>query len=219
MIICHSRKFIFFSNPKTGSETLRAMLDPWSEVPIVAWNQRLPERPFYPHMSPVEAEWAFDSLGWDFSAYTRITTVRNPYPRLVSLYRMICEVDGLWQLRRSTGLGLPGFAGWLRGTRPDGRGGGGRRHQRWRKFGTWSAQHWCADRITHTIRLEHLEQDLEPVMTALGISPGSIPHLNRRGNVTLSDWYDPRLTALVAKRYAWDLAQYGYDPPMAQQVA
>ena len=40
MIICHSRRFIFFSNPKTGSETMRALLAPFAEEPVVAYRDR-----------------------------------------------------------------------------------------------------------------------------------------------------------------------------------
>lgn len=219
MIICHSRKFIFFSNPKTGSESLRSLLEPWSEEPIVSWNRRIPERPFYAHMSPVEAEWTFEAKGWDFSSYTRITTVRNPFDRLVSLYRMIREVDGIWQLRRTMGLGTPSFASWVTGTKTSGRGGGGRTHQRWRRFGTWSAEHWCAGRIDHMLRLEHLEEDFEPVAIALGISPGDLPHKNARGTVDLSDWYDAGLTDVVSGRYRWDMNRFGYVPPRLTQAA
>lgn len=213
MIINHSRKFIFFSNPKTGSETVRKVLAPWSEEPIVAFNQRIPERPFYPHMSPTEAAWIFDDRGWDFQSYTRITCVRNPYDRLVSLYRMICDVDGVWQLRKSMNFGPPSFGRWLRASRPDGRGGGGRRHQRWRRYGAWSAKTWCADQIDHVLRLEHLNTDLERVFTELGISAGDVPHINRRGHICYSDWYNQTLSDLVQTRYSWDLAAFDYQPP------
>lgn len=219
MIICHSRKFVFFSNPKTGSESLRRLLAPWSEEQIVPWVDLSEQTPFYPHMPPEEAEAVFTARGWRFDDYLRMTCVRNPYPRLVSLYRMICDADGLWRLRRQLWLGRPGFARWLRGTRPDGPGGGGRPHQRWRRYGTWSAQAWCAGRITHTLRLEHLEEDIAPVLAELGIAPGSIPHLNARGCDDWADWYDPASRDLVARRYAWDLAQFGYRAPALRRAA
>lgn len=214
MIICHSRRFIFFSNPKTGSESLRKLLEPWNEETIVPYRQRSASRVFYPHMSPAEAAGAFDAKGIPFDSYTRITCVRNPYTRLVSLYRMIAAVDGVWRLRRQIGMGQPNFAGWLHGTRPDGRGGGGRAHQRWRKYGTWSAQAWCAGRVTHVLRLEHLAQDLPPVLAGLGIAPSGLPRINARPDIDLSDWYDGRTAALVATRYAQDLSDYGYDMPV-----
>jgi hypothetical protein len=164
-------------------------------------------------MPPEEAAWEFEARGIPFDSYTRVTCVRNPYTRLVSLYRMIGAVDGVWRLRRQTGLGQPAFGTWLRQTRPDGRGGGGRAHQRWRRFGTWSAQAWCAGRVNHVLRLEHLEEELPAVLAALGIAPSELPRINARSEVDVASWYDAPLVALVAERYAHDLKHYGYGLP------
>jgi hypothetical protein len=211
MIICHSRRFILFSNPKTGSESLRHLFANWSEEEVVPYRHRTDPHQFYPHMPPAEAAAAFAQKGLNFGDYERVTMVRNPFDRLVSLYRMIAEVDGLWRLRRGFGLGQQSFPNWLASTRPDGRGGGGREHQRWRRFGTWSAEAWCAGKITHVVRLEHLAQDLAPVLTALDLAPGAMPHVNARPPIRLEDYYDPHSIALVRRRYASDLRTFGYD--------
>ncbi len=214
MIVCHSRRLIVFSFPKTGSETLRAVFAPLAEEPVRPWRQTSRLYPFYPHMSPLEARMLFRRRGWDFDGYRRVTCVRNPYPRLVSLYRMIRQVDGLWHLRARLGLPVPGFRDWLRASRPDGRGGGGRRHQRWRRYGTWSAHAWChapdgAPLVTDILRLDHLDSDLPPLMSALGMEPPAVfPVLNRRPGPDWRLWYDADTTALVARRYAWELAKF-----------
>lgn len=214
MIVSHSRRFIVFSFPKTGSESLRALLAEYGEEPVRPWRTRSRLYPFYPHMPPVEAARVFRARGWDFGAYRRITVVRNPYPRLVSLYRMIAEVDGLWQLRRRAGLPVPSFATWLAGTRPDGRGGGGRPHQRWRRYGAWSAQSWIHDAagrvlVTDVLRLENLTAELPPLLDSLRLPrPGSLPTVNARPRTRWQDWYGPAEAALVARRYAWDIASF-----------
>lgn len=195
------------------------MLTPWSEETITPYRQMPRAGPFYPHMSPAEAAAAFARQDRDLRDYTTLTCVRNPFDRLVSLYRMIAEVDGIWQMRRSFGIGIPSFDSWVRASRPDGRGGGGRAHQRWRRYGTWSAEHWCAGRIDHVIRLEHLKTDLEPALNAIGISPSRAPHLNGRGPVETSRWYDASLIKVVSDRYAFDLDRFGYAPPIAQAAA
>lgn len=227
MIISHSRRLIVFSFPKTGSESLRALLAPLAEEPVLPWRQRSRLCPFYPHMPPREAAAAFRARGWDFDGYRRVTVVRNPYPRLVSLYRMICEVDGLWTLRRRLGLGVPSFGRWLAGTRPDGRGGGGRPHQRWRRFGAWSARSWIHDEdgrplVTDVLRLEHLEAELPPVLSALDLSPPqNLPVLNAREPVAWESWYGDAERALVAARYAWDLETFYRNraPPRRHPLA
>jgi len=71
----------------------------------------------------------------------------------------------------------------------------------------------------HLRRLEQLEADIAPVLAELGIAPGSIPHLNARGADDWRDWYDPGSTALVARRYAWDLSQFGYHVPSQRRAA
>ncbi|PRX33914.1 Sulfotransferase family protein [Meinhardsimonia xiamenensis] len=214
MIVSHSRRIVFFSFPKTGSETLRSLLAPIGEEPVLPYHSRSRLYPFYPHMPPREAEAVFRARGWDFSAYRRITVVRNPYPRLVSLYRMILEADGLWRLRRRLGLGVPDFERWLVSTRPDGRGGGGRAHQRWRRFGTWSARAWLHDAkgrplVTDVLRLERLATDLLPLLADLGLAvPAQLPMINARPRVDWRSWYGEMTRALIARRYAWDLQTF-----------
>ena len=217
MIISHAHRFVFFSNPKTGSESLRALLEPYNEVPVRPWRETTLAQPFYPHMPPREALPVFRANGWDWEGYRRITCVRNPYPRLVSLYRMIAEVDGVWKLRARLGLGVPSFARWLAATRPEGRGGGGRSHQRWRRYGTWSAGAWTHDAhgrrlVTDTLRLERLADELPEVLADLGLPRDlSLPHVNARPATDWRGWYDGATHGLVARRYAWDLRNFHYS--------
>ena len=217
MIISHTHRFVFFSNPKTGSESLRALLQPYNEVTVQPWRETSQSQPFYPHMPPREALPIFRAKGWDWEDYRRITCTRNPYPRLVSLYRMIADVDGIWKLRRKLGLGVPSFERWLASTRPDGRGGGGRSHQRWRRFGTWSAGAWTHDAQGHRLvpdilRLEHLSEDLPALLERLGLPQDlTLPHVNQRPQTDWTDWYSADTHSLVARRYAWDLDNFQYS--------
>lgn len=217
MIISHTHRFIFFSNPKTGSESVRALLAPLNEEPIGAWRDRTTQHPFYAHMSPAEAQLSFADKRWPFEAYRRITCVRNPYPRLVSLYRMIAEVDGVWKLRRRLGLGQTSFPRWLQEVQPDGSGGGGRMHQRWRRFGAWSARTWTTDTkgnrlVTDILRLEHLDTELSALLADMNLPVHDpLPRKNIRPPTDWTRWYSPHTRALVAGRYAWDLKRFDYS--------
>jgi hypothetical protein len=90
MRISHKYKFIFFANPKTGSETVRKILDPYADIrpeydfPIVSSSN-----PYYSHMPPIELKKVFLTKGLNFEEYFKFTMVRNPWARLVSLYEMI----------------------------------------------------------------------------------------------------------------------------------
>ena len=56
MRISHRHRFVFFANPKTGSSSVREVIDPYSDVcPPRNYAMRTSENPFYPHMPPAEA--------------------------------------------------------------------------------------------------------------------------------------------------------------------
>jgi hypothetical protein len=89
MRISHRYKFIYYSIPKTGSESVRQLLDPLSDVKIVAYSQITSKQPFYSHMRPVEVNRVFKTLNYDISKYFSFATVRNPWKRMASLFYMI----------------------------------------------------------------------------------------------------------------------------------
>lgn len=214
MIICHSRRFIYFSNPFCGSGRVRALLDPWNEEPIVSYAQRIPERPFYTHMSPTEAEWTFDALGLNFGDYRRITSLRSPFDRLPEVYEEIERSDRIWRMRKRSGVGIPTFESWLARTRPNGRGAGGRVHQRWRRFGTWSAEEWCAGRITRVLCCHRMNEDLGALLTELGIAPSKPLPPGCDGNAELGHaLLTQGSVTMIAQRYAREIQQYGFQPP------
>lgn len=216
MIISHTHRIVFYSNPKTGSESLRSLLAPLNEEPVRPWKNCTSRHPFYPHMPPTEALNVFAAMGWNFAQYRHITCVRNPFPRLVSLYEMIREVDGVWALQNRLGFSPPSFQKWLERTRPNGLGGGGRSHQRWRRFGAYSADAWCAGLVPFVLRLEHLEQEWPVLIARLGLPVSyEVPHENKRVTRNWAEYYDSATTPIVMNRYAKDLQRFGYHPPTA----
>lgn len=90
MRISHKYKFIFFANPKTGSETVRKILDPYSDIKSdFDYPKITTQNPFYSHMPPKEVKVLFQERELNFDKYYKFTLVRNPWSRLVSLYEMI----------------------------------------------------------------------------------------------------------------------------------
>lgn len=211
MIVSHARRFVLFPDPLGGSPLLVNGLESFGDPEIVGQKPGMAGRPFFTDMSPVEAEWAFDSLDLPFRSYIRIAVIENPFSRMVRLYERIAENDPLWIVRKRAGFRARDFCSWLQTTNTEGFGAAGRHGPRWRRFGSWSAKHWCGDHITHVIRQEAIEDDLHPVLAALGLAPAFDTGFARGPKpIRLNDYYNERSTALIKERYAWDLAQFGY---------
>jgi Sulfotransferase family len=84
--ISHKHKFIFLALPRTGSTTVRKILDDYSDIKSVHITQVTQQFPFYHHISARELKRIFDKRRWDWFAYQRFCVVRNPFDRVVSLY-------------------------------------------------------------------------------------------------------------------------------------
>lgn len=75
MRISTSKRFLFLSNPRCGSNSIAAMLAPYSEQ--IAADDHLPA---------CQASIFITALGWRWDDFYTFTTVRNPWDRMVSAY-------------------------------------------------------------------------------------------------------------------------------------
>ena len=211
MRISKRHQFIFFANPRTGSESMRALLDLIRGVQAVS---RLPGRLLHDHMRPLEARPLFLQMGWDFDRCYRFVTVRNPWRRLASVYAMAQAINE---------GALPPFPAWLENTRPDGPGGGGNGNgeQLYLKYGTYSLSAFAGDgqgnlMVHDVFRMEDfgtlpsvLRQRGVPIPKHLGV-----PHYNfTRGTVDYRRLYTDKAIELVRRRYAEDIERFGYEFP------
>jgi len=212
MRISHRYKFIFFCNPKTGSESVRELLGPYSDVSSTIYLKRTPENPFYSHISPVETRNIFMKFGWDFDSYTKFVFVRNPWARLVSLYEMIYQ-------KASAGINKPDYPSWLYTVLPYGPGAGGEDWKRWRKYGSYSLDNYASDEtgkllVDKVIRLEDIDTELPAFLLKLGIPEAEklhIPHINARIKQHYAVYYTEAAREYVARMYKYDIEHYGYE--------
>lgn len=86
MRISHKYRFVFLANLRTGSTTVRSILDHYSDIKSVHITQISERFPFYHHISAQELKPIFEERGWDWSKYKKFCVIRNPYDRIVSLY-------------------------------------------------------------------------------------------------------------------------------------
>lgn len=216
MRISHQYKFIFFSNPKTGSTSLRDLLTPYSDLQEVQYTERTEYNPFYAHITPKEVKEIFLLKNWDFDKYFKFTFVRNPWARLVSLYKMIESGK-----KRSKQESLPDFNLWVKTIKPFGIGGGGDPYkQRWRVYGTYSIEHYIKDDfdnilVDKVIRLEDIDQEIIPLLKQLNIpNPENIvvPQKNKRQykSQSYTDFYQKETIQYVEKLYKYDIEKFKY---------
>ncbi|MEM9821051.1 MAG: sulfotransferase family 2 domain-containing protein [Bacteroidota bacterium] len=211
MRISHRYQFIFFANPKTASSSVRQFLNPYTDVhPALTYLDRSPENPFYPHISPQETRSHFQDLGWDFNGYNKFVFVRNPWARLVSLYEHI---------QRDFQEPIP-FKEWLYTIRPDGSGGGGEDHHRWRKYGAYSIEHYIKDGngnilVDKIIRMEDIQKALRPFLAAMGLPKvydAPLNHSNKgKRKQVYQKYYDEESKAYVHEWYRYDIVNYDYS--------
>jgi hypothetical protein len=240
MRLSTQHKFIFFANPKTGSDSVRAFLDPFSDIKSVTYREITTENPFYSHIRPVEVKAILSKWGWSYDEYFRFTFVRNPWSKLVSLYEMIREVDRRSVRRRVAGAldhsrrgrfvravksalfasehEPPPFKDWLRTIQTDGAGAGGFEHQRWRRYGTYTLDNYVSDEdgqwlVDEVIKLEELNETLFATLERIGILTDqlTIPHRNARKHRPYQSYYDDESRDLVRTMYASEIERFGYE--------
>jgi len=210
MRISHKSHLIYFSIPKTGSESVREFLDPISEEKIVHFTEISESTPFYSHMRPCEVKNVFFKKGWNFDVYMRVATVRNPWARLASLYKMMCRNWGdRWQGT---------FAEWVYGLDPTGR-STNHMPEKWYAHGLMSMTNFLSDKngelmVDRIFRIEDQTTDFHTLLITRAGAPLNEQRLMHTNQAEQSyEWqtmYSKETQAHVAELYADDIARFGY---------
>lgn len=82
MRISHKYKFIYIAVTKTGSTTLRHLLNKYSDI-----KSKNDQGEFRHHAKAEELKRTFQEKGWSWDDYFKFTVVRNPVSRLHSIYK------------------------------------------------------------------------------------------------------------------------------------
>ena len=219
MRISHRHRFVFFASPKTGSRSVRKLLDPHAEIHGRRAHHVTAEFPFYNHMRPIELRDVFKERGWDFEGYYKFVMVRNPWSRLVSLYEMFAFREGrlLSRLRRRK-TRHQGFREWVRTLDPEGeRGAAPTSGKSVIRVGTSTYVGFAGDEdgrplVDEVIKLEEIESRLLPLLERIGVPPPrQVPRIGRgRYPGHYRDFYDDETRELIGALYEQDIERFGY---------
>lgn len=199
MIVSHELKLIFIGIPRTGTLTVRQILDPYTAHPLLPQHQNfsLPmghaER--VDHATARELRAHLGEQVW--RDYFKFTIVRNPWDRVASWFN--CDYF------RRQGIG---FEDWLVG--------GGLGNPDYSINHIAPAALWLLDEqgrlaVDFVGRYETYRQDLLYALERVGIRLQDIPHLNASRKSDYRDLYNARTRDIVANYYAEDIARFGYS--------
>lgn len=220
VLVSHTNEFVFLKTRKTAGTSVEMCFEPActgigspvveetqtriSEYGIVGARLVPEKKPKWLYWktnlwrSHVPAHKVKSALGAGvFDRYTKISCVRNPFDRCVSLFhwRGLTEKD-FASTKRS-------FNDFLK-------------NQRWpddRKV-THVNDAYVID---HMIRFENLREDIEAVAKAVGvdIDPDALPHTKstaqKRKEHAVADYYDEDTIEIVKSRLAWVFDRFPYS--------
>jgi hypothetical protein len=229
MKISHKHNFVFFANPKSGSSTMRALLDPFSDVSGIPFPEITSDMPFHVHMQPVEAKAAFTKKKWDYDSYFKFATVRNPWARLVSLYEHIYSPKPRYDVSLKAKvmhwfkhMNRPDFKIWLLAVDPNGKGAVSDSHPgaRWRQYAAYSIDSYVSDEdgnvlVDEILKLENLGSLLPNVLEKLHLPADAASNIivrNQRNNGSkYKDYYDEESIEFIKTHYWFEIENFGYQ--------
>jgi len=214
MRISHSHKFIFFATPRTGSTTIRNVLDKYSDISSILISDITKDFPFYHHISALELKRIFECRGWNWDSYEKFCFVRNPYDRVVSLYHHYLRMRKNWKVRNmktfKTKLKFiitrpPSFRDYVMNINTNDR------------LPTSLESFLCDEDgkflVNEILMYENLKDDLQRFLKKLNISvtPEEIPHLNASADrKQYRQYYDEELIKKVKNLYEYEFKRFKY---------
>lgn len=220
MRISHQYKFVFLATPRTGSTTIRNVLDQYSDIISVRISQKSREFPFYDHISAPELKRVFDKNEWVWEDYSSFCVVRNPYDRVVSLYhhhlKMRDRRDNKFFLTnvKDALTPAPSFKKFVFAINP-------------RKRLTTALEYFIGAQdgakplVNDVLQFERLEQDIPNYLGKLGleISAEDIPHLNAsESRNDYRKYYCEDTRKRVSELYRYEIERFGYSFSATEQT-
>ena len=216
MRFSRKHKFVLISNWRCGCSTVADLFAPYSEFDYKHSSkcQDLLGIPYgkVVHWPAKRVRALFKKNGLNWDKYIKITTIRNPWARIVSLFHYkFGRKNGVKNAKkRFTEFVINELPRWQKGIR-----------NRWKSYEMIHDQRGRKI-VDYVVRIEKLEKDLKPIIEK------HFPHFQidygTRRNTTNHDhysyYYNSRTKKIVADMFAWDIKKYKYKfekPPQPIQ--
>lgn len=206
MRISHKYKLIFLSNPKTGSTSIRNVLDPISEI-----KSGITDKNLFHHLKAKDAVEYLKKQGYEWNEYISITTIRNPYARAVSNYfyskpdkngKHFYDKD--YDVNSKFGID---FNSWLKM----------RLENKTSMAGLISYEEFCCDDngnclVDFVFPIERIDELLPSILSRLGIVyDKKIPVVNTTEHESYKTYYNDESIKMIKDKYKKDIEVGGYE--------
>ena len=192
MRMSHKNKWLYIAPPKTGSETLRGVLDKYTNIMGVGPKEDKKEFPPYTHATAHDLQICFKAQGWDWNEYFKFSVARNPWSRAVSIYKYGIQQNRLEDIPFKEAV------------------------KTWNKYMShWPCYDYHFDKqgnqiVDFILKLENLQEDFDVVCDKIGIPRQQLPHVNKTKHKHYTEYYDDETREIVAEKFKKDVEQYGY---------
>ena len=198
MIVSHAKKLVYLAPPKTGSSSLRTLLrdEPFNGEIVGGHEHHGVE------WSPALAN------------YFHFITVRHPYPRMFSLYRMICNGRKLYKANPVTWVDYKWAFRWFPHRKPTFEEYLAKKalpfRREWRC--SWNLEQLGKSVDVTVVKLENFYEDLRHVKH-VNCHIDQIGHVNKRRDAGPSWWeaITPARARRIQRLWPEDFVRFGYN--------
>ena len=220
MRLSWKHKFVYISIHKTASETVRELLDPYSDIKSCAQRKTI----CYHHIPSKKMKYYFDERynkvkdkNWDWSKWFKFTTVRNPWDRKLSTFSYLKRkakeykkvdlgYDPSWFVEKVLKIDseCDNFKTYLKKyCEPN--------KKRNRQL-DWILDNDGNNMLDFVGKVENLENDLKYAFKQIGLPEPKIVHNNKSDHIPYTEAYDEQwMIDVVKERYIDDINYFDYE--------
>jgi hypothetical protein len=195
-MISHKYKCIFVHIPKAAGTSLMGALrtKKFEQVHGYVGHSKKPKKG--------RLDKILSSSVHDINNYFKFAFCRNPYDRIVSVWKYLSFIKPAGRLNR-----FPEFKNFIKlglNVKND--------HWRWHYYPQY--YHICSKNrnpdIDYIGRFENLQEDFNTICDKIGIPHQQLPHKNKSKHKHYTEYYDEETKQIVAEKYAKDIEYFNY---------